>query len=145
MGGSRKEIDKMIYSCLYARRRDANHAISPKRRVTQALLLLRKVDDARRQVDERDALGLGDKRGALEALFPNLRAERRGVDDAPPADPEPDTDVGAPLDCPSDLAVLQPNGSIYRPAANDSEAAEAELLEAAGWIDWDAVAGVGPA
>ena len=47
-------------------------------------------------------------------LFQNLRAERRGVDDAPPADPEPDTDVGAPLDCPSDiLAVLQPNGSTY--------------------------------
>ena len=66
-------------------------------------------------------------------LFQNLRAERRGVDDAPPADPEPDTDVGAPLDCPSDLAVLQPNGSMYRPAANYSEAAE--LLEAAGWID----------
>ena len=66
-------------------------------------------------------------------LFPNLRGERRGVDDAPPADPEPDTDVGAPLDCPSDLAVLQPNGSTYRPAANYSEAAE--LLEAAGWID----------
>ena len=52
------------------------------------------------------------------------------------ADPEPDTDVGAPLDCPSDLAVLQPNGSTYRPAGNDSEAAE--LLEAAGWINWDA-------
>ena len=33
--------------------------------------------------------------------------------------------------------VLQPNGSTYRPAANDSEAAE--LLEAAGWIDWDAL------
>ena len=74
-------------------------------------------------------------------LFPNLRAERRGADDAPPADPEPDTDVGAPLDCPSDiLAVLQPNGSTYRPAANDSEAEE--LLEAAGWIDWDAAAGL---
>ena len=28
--------------------------------------------------------------------------------------------------------MLQPNGSTYRPAANDSEAAE--LLEAAGWI-----------
>ena len=73
-------------------------------------------------------------------LFPNLQAVRRGVDDAPPADPEPDTDVGAPLDCPSDVAVLQPNGSTYRPAANDSEAAE--LLEAVGWIDWDAAAGV---
>ena len=47
-------------------------------------------------------------------LFQNLRAERRGVDDAPPADPEPDTDVGVPLDCPSDLSVLQPNGSTYR-------------------------------
>jgi hypothetical protein len=41
------------------------------------------------------------------------------------------------------LVVLQPNGSTYRPAANDSEAAE--LLKAAGWIDWDAAAGVGPA
>ena len=60
-----------------------------------------------------------------------------------PADEEPDTDVGAPIDCPGDVAVLQPNGSTYRPAANDSEAAE--LLEAAGWIDWDAAAGVGPA
>ena len=56
-----------------------------------------------------------------------------------------DTDVGAPLDSPSDLAVLQPNGSIYRPAANDSEAAE--LLEAAGWIDRLGCrgTGVGPA
>ena len=38
---------------------------------------------------------------------------------------------------------VRSNGSTYRPAANDSEAAE--LLEAAGWIDWDAAAGVGPA
>ena len=75
---------------------------------------------------------------------PNLQAVRRGVDDAPPADEEPDTDVGAPIDCSGNvLAVLHPNGSTYRPAANDSEAAE--LLEAAGWIDWDAAAGVGPA
>ena len=99
--------------------------------------------------DKTGLLGAWLQQNGVEAvtraaeLFPNLRAERRGVDDAPPADPEPDTDVGAPLDCPNDLAVLQPNGSTYRPAANDSEATE--LLEAAGWINWDAAAGVGPA
>ena len=78
-------------------------------------------------------------------LFPNLRGERRGVDDAPPADPEPDTDVGAPLDCPSDLAVLQPNGSTYRPAANYSEAAESCSRPRGGSTVGCRGTGVGPA
>ena len=42
------------------------------------VLLLRKVDDARREVDERDALGLGDEGGALERWEP-LAGLRGGV------------------------------------------------------------------
>ena len=73
-------------------------------------------------------------------LFPNLDPTRRGHDDDPRADPEPDTDVGAPVDQPDDLPVLLPSGAVYRSAANDDNEA-AELLMAAGWIDWDAAAG----
>jgi len=59
----------------------------------------------------------------------------------PLGDPEPDTDVGAPIDQPDDLPVLLPSGAVHRSAANnDTEAAD--LLMAAGWIDWDAAAGV---
>ena len=40
-----------------------------------------------------------------------------------------------------DLPVLLPSGAVHRSAANnDTEAAD--LLMAAGWIDWDAAAGV---
>jgi hypothetical protein len=39
---------------------------------------MRKVDDARREVDERDALGLGDEGGALERWEP-LAGLRSGV------------------------------------------------------------------
>ena len=86
----------------------------------------------------------GDACRALDAeIICILSPLRETTRHKSPADEEPDTDVGAPIDCPGDVAVLQPNGSTYRPAANDSEAAE--LLEAAGWIDWDAAAGVGPA
>ena len=56
-------------------------------------------------------------RDYMYILFP-LRETTRHKS---PADEEPDTDVGAPIDCPGDVAVLQPNGSTYRPAANDSE------------------------
>ena len=74
-------------------------------------------------------------------LFPNLDHARRGHDEDPLGDPEPDTDVGAPIDQPDDLPVLLPSGAVHRSAANnDTEAAD--LLMAAGWIDWDAAAGV---
>ena len=63
-------------------------------------------------------------------VFFSLCARRRDTNHRRTRKEEPDTDVGAPIDCPGDVAVLQPNGSTYRPAANDSEAAE--LLEAAG-------------
>ena len=39
-----------------------------------------------------------------DELFPNLARERRGVDDAPCADDEEDTAVGAPIEQPADLA-----------------------------------------
>ena len=69
-----------------------------------------------------------------EELFHNLAPARRGLDDAPPPDPEPETDVGAPLDCPGDVPVLLPSGTVHRPGA-----AKDELLMAASWIDWDVV------
>ena len=71
----------------------------------------------------------------VEELFHNLAPARRGLDDAPPPDPEPETDVGAPLDCPGDVPVLLPSGTVHRPGA-----AEDELLMAASWVDWDLVA-----
>ena len=70
-----------------------------------------------------------------EELFHNLAPARRGLDDAPPPDPEPETDVGAPLDCPGDVPVLLPSGTVHRPGA-----AEDELLMAASWVDWDLLA-----
>ena len=51
-----------------------------------------------------------------------------------------ETDVGAPIDQPDDLPVLLPSGAVYRSAANDASEA-ADLLMAAGWINWDAAAG----
>jgi len=71
-------------------------------------------------------------------LFPNMGASCRGIDDAPSADVEEDTDVGAPIDKPADVPVLLPNGNVHRAAAQDDE-----LLMAASWIDWDAAAGAG--
>ena len=73
-------------------------------------------------------------------LFPNLDPARRGHDEDPRGDPELDTDVGAPIDQPDDLPVLLPSGAVYRSAANDASEA-ADLLMAAGWINWDAAAG----
>ena len=70
-----------------------------------------------------------------EELFHNLAPARRGLDDAPPPDPEPETDVGAPLDCPGDVPVLLPNGTVHRPGAPEDE-----LMMAASWIDWNVVA-----
>ena len=66
---------------------------------------------------------------------------RCGHNDAPRRDPEPDTDVGAPIDQPDDLPVLLPGGAVHRSAANDASEG-ADLLMAAGWINWDAAAGV---
>ena len=67
-------------------------------------------------------------------LFPNLAADHRGIDDAPAADPEPDTDVGAPIDQPDDVPVQRPDGSMLRGGADESEAAQ--LRAAEGWIDF---------
>ena len=52
--------------------------------------------------------------------------------DAPPADPAPDTDVGAHVDQPEDLPVLLPSGAVYRKGADGSEASQ--LQAAAGWM-----------
>ena len=40
-----------------------------------------------------------------EELFPNMRRERRGMDDEAQPDEEEATDVGAPIDEPADLEV----------------------------------------
>ena len=39
------------------------------------------------------------------------------------------------------VVVVLPSGAVYRSAANDASEA-ADLLMAAGWINWDAAAGV---
>ena len=80
--------------------------------------------------------GNNEHKGLSKDLAPaNLAPARRGLDDAPPADPEPETDVGAPVDRPGDVPVLLPSGTVHRPGA-----AEDELLMAASWVDWDLVA-----
>ena len=90
--------------------------------------------------DKTGLLGAWLRANGVEAvqraaeLFPNLAADRRGVDDAPEEDPEPDTDVGAPIDEPDDVPVLRPDGSMLRGGAGDSEAAQ--LRAAEGWIDF---------
>ena len=90
--------------------------------------------------DKTGLLGAWLRANGVEAvqraaeLFPNLAADRRGVDDAPEEDPEPDTDVGAPIDEPDDVPVLRPDGSMLRGGAGDSEVAQ--LRAAEGWIDF---------
>ena len=88
--------------------------------------------------DKTGLLGAWVRANGIEAvqraaeLFPNLAADTRGVNDAPPADPELDTDLGAPIDQPEDVAVLLPSGAVYHKGSNNSEASQ--LQSAAGWM-----------
>ena len=47
-------------------------------------------------------------------LFPNLDPTRRGHDDNPREDPEPDTDVGAPVDVWAYTLLFEPRFSLRK-------------------------------